>query len=73
MKSCNLYFQFFRMKYILVLILLIEAHIAFAQQMVDVNTDNQTISFKEILYNVGGQNVVKYVDFKNGSPYFKEA
>jgi hypothetical protein len=72
MKSCNLYFQFFRMKYILVLILLIEGHIAFAQQMVDVNTDNQTISFKEILYNVGGQNVVKYVDFKQGSPYFKE-
>jgi hypothetical protein len=61
------------MKYILALILLIQAHMAAAQQIVDVNTDNQTISFKEILYNVGGQNVVKYVDFKQGSPYFKEA
>jgi hypothetical protein len=60
------------MKYIIALSLAFCVVIASAQQVVDVNNDNQTISFKEVLYNVGGQNVVKYVDFKSGSPYFKE-
>jgi hypothetical protein len=67
------YFSISFMKYIPVIALLVVSHVALAQQIVNVNNDNQTISFKEILYNVGGQNVVKYVDYKEGSPYFKES
>jgi hypothetical protein len=60
------------MKYIITLSLMLCAVIASAQQVVDVNNENKTIAFKEMMYNVGGQSAVKYVDFKDGSPYFKE-
>ena len=60
------------MKYIITLPLVLCAVITSAQQVIDVNNESKTIAFKEMFYNVGGQSAVKYVDFKNGTPYFKE-
>lgn len=60
------------MKQTFILIFVIGIANANAQQVVDVNNENKNIAFKEITYNVGGQNAVKYVDFKSGSPFFKD-
>src|SRR5215212_636202 len=60
------------MKYTFSISLLFVFYFASAQQVIDVNNENKNIAFKEILYNVGGQSAVKYVEFKAGSPFFKE-
>jgi hypothetical protein len=60
------------MKYVLVFALLFVAYVVSAQQMLNLGNDNQTISFKEVLFNLGGQTVVENTEYKNGSPYFKE-
>ena len=60
------------MKYIFIVVFLSGISVTYAQQVIDVNNENKNIAFKELFYNVGGQSAVKYVEFKAGSPFFKE-
>jgi hypothetical protein len=61
------------MKRTFTIVLLFGFYALNAQQVViDVNNENKNVAYKEITYTVGGQIPVKYVDFKDGSPFFKE-